>query len=65
LILLIVCRNFSGLAPCIDRSDDISKIGRAIQVDLSDRVLISFEYTVDTIAFWREDVTVECETVGG
>lgn len=57
--------NFQTLGHVVDCFYHAVEVGRAVEVDVVDRVFVGVKYTVEAIAFRVENVAVECETVGG
>lgn len=57
--------DFETLGHVVDCFYHAVEVGRAVEVDVVDRVFIGVKYTVEAIAFRVENVAVEGETVGG
>ena len=44
--------------------NDIGEVSRAVQLAVSEGLLIALNDLLDTIDTWVEDITIECEAVG-
>ena len=43
--------------------DDLGEVSRAVQLAVSECLLIALDDLLDTIDTWIEDITIECEAV--
>jgi hypothetical protein len=63
LVLLVHLIDVLRLSHIVYELDDRSEISRAVQIDVFKRVFVCFDYTVETVDFRVENVSIKGKTV--